>query len=166
MLNHHSGARSTEHAAEHGFEFAFGFVERRHDEHALAGSQAVGFEHVRSLQALEEAIALVDVVGSYAQIGGCGYAMALHEALGKILAAFELCAGFARSHNHHISHLGVGFEIVVNASHQRVFVAHHHHVDAVVDNELFNGIEVKRRYSHIFAVGTGATIARGDIEFA
>ena len=71
--------------------------------------------------------------------------MALHKSLGKILAAFELGASLAWTDNHHVGHLAIGLEIVVDASHKRVFIAHNHHVDVVFDDEGFHGVEVEWR---------------------
>ena len=49
FFDNHSAARSTEHAVEHLAEFFLSLVEVGDNEHALTGSQAVGFEHIRSL---------------------------------------------------------------------------------------------------------------------
>ena len=88
--------------------------------------------------------------------------MALHKSFGKILAAFELSTRLAWTDYHHVGNLAVGFEVVVDAGYQRVFVAHHHHIDVVFDNESLHSGEVERRESHIFAIGAGATVAGSD----
>ena len=74
--------------------------------------------------------------------------MALHEALGEVLAAFKTRALFARTDHRHV----FLFEVVVYALHQRIFVAHDYQVDMMVGYILFYGFEVGRRYIDVGTV--------------
>ena len=77
--------------------------------------------------------------------------MPLHEAFGKVLGAFQLCAGFRRPYHGYVLQQVVVGEIVVDAFHQGVFGAYDHHVDFVVNDELGNAIEVVGFDGHVFA---------------
>ena len=101
LLDDHRGAGVAEHAAQHLLQFALGFVQRGQDElqrgqdeHALAGAEAVGLQHVGSFEGFEEGEAFFQIGGGDALVAGGGDAVALHEAFGKLLAAFERGSGF------------------------------------------------------------------------
>ena len=68
--------------------------------------------------------------------------MALHEALGKVLGAFELCAGLRGSYDRDVTEARVGLEVIINAFHERVFGTNDNHVYGVVEYKLTYGIEV------------------------
>ena len=94
LLDDHFGRCLAEHAVEHLAQLALGLVERGHDEHALAGAESVGLEHIGGLQGLKEGAAFIHAVGREAAVARRGDAVAFHEALGKLLAAFEHRSGF------------------------------------------------------------------------
>ena len=103
LLDDHRCARLAKLAVEHCAEFTLGLVQIVDDEHALAGCQTVGLEHIGCLLTLEEAQSLVQIVVGYAQILRRGDAMPLHEALGKVLAALQLGTGGAGANHHDVA---------------------------------------------------------------
>ena len=56
----------------------------------------------------------------------------------------------------------VGAQLVVDATHQRVFGAHHHHVDGLVGHEGLDTLKVVYAHRHILTHLTGTGVAGGD----
>ena len=90
--------------------------------------------------------------------------MARHESLGKVFAAFKLCAGLRWANHLHALQRLVGIEIVGDASHQRVFIAHHQYADAIVGGKLSHSVEVHRRKWHIGAILRSVGIAWSNVK--
>ena len=102
FLYHHPAAcRSELPVEEHGAEFLFGFIEIIEDEHSLASRQAVGLQHIRGFEVFEIFQSLFQFFPVEGGMGGSGDAVAVHEALGKVFAAFQHGGIFHGSDHHH-----------------------------------------------------------------
>ena len=159
LLNHHRASGSAKAARQHTLEFAFSLLQIIDNEHTLAGSQAVGFEHIGGIEAFQEGKTLVDVFGSDALIGSRGNVVALHKTFGKVFAALELCARLRRSNHLHLRQFGSRMEKVGDTRHQWVFVAHHEHRYSVGSGKFAHGFKIHGRDGHIGAILCGAGIA-------
>ena len=87
FLYDHACGCVAEHPSEHLTKLMFRLVECGQDEHALAGTQAVGLEHVGWLQRLKESEAFFERRAVESLVAGGGDAVPLHECLGEVLAA-------------------------------------------------------------------------------
>ena len=89
FLDDHAATGIAEHAAQHLAQLLLCLVERRQDEHAFARAETIGLQHVGSLKRFQEGQAFCHVLTVERLVAGRGNVMALHEALGKVLRAFE-----------------------------------------------------------------------------
>ena len=154
-----------EHAVEHLPKLLLGSLEGRHNEHALAGSQPVGLQHIRRLERLQELTALFHRRAVEGLIGCRGDMVPFHEPFCKILTAFELGASLRRTDDRDVLRARVCLESVVDTLHQRILGTDDHHVDDVPDDEVFLSLEVIHPDGDILPHRCRARIARGDIEF-
>ena len=98
-------------------------------------------------------------------VAGCGYAMALHESLGKIFRPFEHSTRLRRADDSHMTGAGIGFQLVADTFHQRVFRSHHYHVNVFSGHEVLHRLKVGSIERHILAHFGRAGIARRHKKF-
>ena len=130
--------------SKHILQLTLGLVERGNDEHSLAGAEAVGLQHIRGLQGFQKRHALLQGVGSEGLVAGGGYAMALHEGLGKVFRPFKNGTGLRRTDDGNGGREGVGLQVVVDALHQWVLGTYHHHFYVFVNTEALDGLLCRR----------------------
>ena len=80
--------------------------------------------------------------------------------LGEILAPLKLCAFLRRAEHKHAATL----EIVLDSSHQRVFVANYNKLDAVCFHKIIYCSKIGRAYGHISPVASCAAVTRGYVK--
>ena len=85
LLDHYATRSITEHTAQHLLQLFLGLVECRQNQHTLTSAQAVGLQHIGSLECLQELQSLFQVFAIKGLIAGCGDVVTLHKGLGKIL---------------------------------------------------------------------------------
>ena len=142
FFNDHARGGQSEHAAEHFLQFLAGLLEGGQYEHAFAGAEAVGLEHVGRFEGGEEFQAFFQLGAVEGLVARRGYGVALHEGLGEVLAAFEPCSGLGGADDADLAQPGGGLEVVGDAVHQRVFGPYDEQSDVVVEGELADGGEV------------------------
>ena len=86
--------------------------------------------------------------------------MALHEALCKVLTAFEHGTRLRRTDNGNVACACVLPEIVVYSAHQWVFRTYHYHVDSVVCSKGFKLFELVYTYRNVLATSFCACVTR------
>ena len=165
LFNQHRSAGVAEHAAQHGFQLAACLIQRGEYQDAFASAETIGLQHVRSRQSGEKVQSGDQRVACHAEMARCGDAVAQHERLGEVLAAFQPCARTGGADDGNVARGFVFLESVVNALHQRVFRTDDHHIDAALQSEGFQAREVGRPDVDILAHAACSGIARGDVEF-
>ena len=85
FLDDHATRRIAEHTAQHLLQFALGIIQRRHYQHTLAGTQAVSLQHVGCFERFQKGQAFLQMLAVERLVARRRNAVALHEALGKIL---------------------------------------------------------------------------------
>ena len=163
FLDDHTAGGVAEHAAQHLAQLAFRLVERRQDEHTLAGTEAVGLQHIGRLEGFEESDALCEVLAIEGLVAGRGDVVALHERLGEVLRAFEHSTSLRRSDDGDVAGARIAAEVVIDATHQRVFRSYHHHVDGMVGSEGLQCLEVVDADGDVLAHTARSGIARCDV---
>ena len=88
--------------------------------------------------------------------------VAHHESFGKILAAFELSAGLARTDDGDMAERRILFKIIVNTFDQRVFGTHHHHIYLIGQGEILDGGEIVGLHIDVCAHLSRSGITGGD----
>ena len=131
-------------ACKHLAERAAGLFYVVDDEHALAGGEAVGLEHVGSFERSKEGIAVGHGVFSHCEVARGWYAVAPHEVFGEIFRAFEGSAVGAGAYDEQFSSVCLCLcgESFAQTLHERVFVAGHHEVDVVLAYGCVDSLEV------------------------
>ena len=165
LLDDHTGRGVAEHSAEHLTQLALRFVEGGEDEHALAGTQSVGLQHIGRLQGLKEGEASVECRAVEGLVTCGGDAMALHERLGEVFAALQASATGRGAYHGDGSGAGVVGKRIVDAVDERVFGTHHHHVDGVVGGEVLQFCEVVDTDGHVLTHMACSGISGSDVEF-
>ena len=89
--------------------------------------------------------------------------MTAHEALGKILRAFELGCCLAGTNDADAREAFVAFDVVVDAVDQGVFGAHDDHADLVLEAEVSNLVKLAHLDGDVLSVGTCASVAWGNV---
>ena len=163
LLDDDGGRSCTKHTIEHQAEFVASLVEGGEDEHALAGCQTVGLEHIGCLELFEETACLVVLLGVERAIAGGGDLMTAHEALGKVLRAFELGCCLAGTDDADACEALVAFDVVVDAVDQGVFGAHDDHADLVLEAEVSNLVKLAHLDGDVLSVGACASVAWGNV---
>ena len=98
-------------------------------------------------------------------IAGSGDVVALHETLGEILRTFEDGTSLRGANHGYVLRAGISLQFVVDAFYKGILRTNDDHVDAFLNDELLDGLEVVSLHSHVFATVAGTSIAWGDIEF-
>jgi len=150
-------ARSSIAGALHGLN---GLLARHGHHHALAERQAVGLDHDgqgRALNVFERSRRVVKYL-----VGGGGYAVLLHEVLGKDLAAlyhsralFRPEAGYAR-----------GLQRVHHAEAERVVRRDHGVVYLVLPGIGHGAVNIRRGHTGAYCVLRDPAVAGQDMYFA
>ena len=150
--------------ANHVLDGLFGLrVVLGHDD-ALPGRQATGLDHIRRLHRLQEGDRVADLSLAERAILRGGNAVALHELLGELLAAFQLCALLAGPNEGHVLEaFGFG-KMVDDAFGQRGFRSDDHHVDGLFADEGLHPGEVHGVEVDILSERRRAGIARSEEE--
>ena len=121
---------------EHVFDGFVGFVAVHADDDALAGSEAVGFDHARHADFIDEGLGRCHfgegVEGSRWDV------VLLHKFLGERLAAFETCSGLVRAEASQACFL----EGVHDAKGQRQFWTNDGEVDGFGFGEVHEALDV------------------------
>ena len=94
-----------------------------------------------------------------------GDVVAHHEGLGEVFRTLEHGTGFRRPYDRDSCGSRVVLEFIVNALHQWVFGAYHHHVDAIFKGERLYRLEVVGLDGHILAAIGCPSVAWGDEKF-
>ena len=89
LLDDHTAAGVAKHATQHLFQLLLGLLQRRQDEHAFACTEAVGLQHIGSLQRFQETQAILQMLPVKGLIGRRWDMMTLHECLGEVFRTFE-----------------------------------------------------------------------------
>ena len=88
--------------------------------------------------------------------------VALHESLGKILATFQFCPFFRWTYDHGVFGSIVIFQCIVDAIHKWIFGSNDNHVNLLVANKIFDGIEIVHLNVDIGAYFTCSSVAGSD----
>ena len=162
FLDHDRIAGMAETARQHLSELPLRLFERRHDQHALAGGQTVGLQHIGSLQGLQKRVRLLDVLFGETAITGRRNSVPRHEILSELLATLQTRAERGRPDHRDVADLAVLPEKVVYPAHQRLLGPHDDHVDVVRQHELLDRAEIGRIDIDIRAAKGRSGIARSD----
>jgi hypothetical protein len=132
-----------------------GKIHRHH--HALAGGKAVGLDHDRRALGIDVGMGGLDL-GEGLELRGRDL-VSRHEALGKVLGAFQLRGGFCRSEDAQVA----GTEHVDDAGRQRRFGTDHGGMHLLPLGVIGQGMDVGQRQvlKFLFACRTG--IARRHV---
>ena len=90
--------------------------------------------------------------------------MALHEALGKVLAALKYSTLLGRTNNRDGCQFGISLEVVIDTLYQRILGANNHHRDGIGKYECLDGVKVVGLHGHVLAHQCCTCIARSDEE--
>ena len=165
LLDDYARRSLTEHTAQHLAQLLLGLLQGGQDEHALAGTESVGFQDIGRLQGLEELNAFLHTGAVEGLVGSRGDAVALHESFGEVLAAFELSTGLRGTDDGNVTQLGIVAEEVVDALHQRVLRTHNDHVHLVGEYKVLDARKVIGLQGYVLAHGGGACVAGGNVQF-
>ena len=91
--------------------------------------------------------------------------MPVHERLGKLFAAFELCAFFRGPYNRYMLQCGIVGEVIIYALFERVFGAYHNHVYMIFPDKGTYGVKVVGCHIDIVAPLCGSCVTRSNKEF-
>ena len=91
--------------------------------------------------------------------------MALHEFLGKFLAAFQLRPVFGRAYDWNIRQDWIACEVVGYAFHKRVFRAYYHHVYLFLYGEFAYILKIIGLDVNVFSGCHGSGVAGCYIQF-
>ena len=102
---------------QHLFQLMLGFLQVVQYQHTLAGGKAVSLQHVGGFERGQELLTLFQGLGGESAIRCRGDTVALHELLGKILAAFQHGTLRLGADNHHVLQVVTLLKIVSNTGH-------------------------------------------------
>ena len=159
LLDDHSAAGTSKHTAQHLLQFLLGLFQRGEDEYSLSGTQTIGFQDVRSLQCPEEGLAFGECLAGEGLVGSRGNMVALHEALGKVLAALQHGTLTGGTDDGNILQSLIGLEIIVDSLHQGVFGTYHDHVDALGEDKGLDAFEIIGLEGYVLTHTLGSGIA-------
>jgi hypothetical protein len=164
LLDDYLGRGVAEHTTQHLLKLFLGLLQRGKDEHALAGCQTVGLEHIGSLQGLQKAQTLLNGGAVEGGVGRRGDVVALHEGLGEILASLEHGTLTRGTDDGDGGGAHVVLEVVVDAVDQRILGAYDDHVDLMRKHEVLQPVEIVDADGHVLAHGRRTGIARSNVE--
>ena len=91
-----------------------------------------------------------------------GDMVALHECLGEILGPLQYRTSFRGTDDRDVLGAHVSLHIIVDTLYQWVFRTDNHHVDLLVDTELFHCLKVIRLHGNILTAVAGSRITWGN----
>src|SRR5690606_3588504 len=90
--------------------------------------------------------------------------MPCHEALGKILAPFQLRPLLLRPDNRNMSEISPAEEIIMDTYNQGLLGSDYNHVNRMFDHKVHNAVEIGHTECDVLAVLARAGISRCDVQ--
>src|SRR5690606_21373179 len=90
--------------------------------------------------------------------------MPCHEALGKILAPFQLRPLLLMPDNRNMPEISPAEVIIMDTFYQGLLGAHYNHVNRMFDHKVRNAVEIGHTECDVLAVPARAGISRRDVQ--
>jgi hypothetical protein len=149
-------------AGEHVGHRRLGLRQGPGDDHALAGSEAVGLDDDRRAALAQVGQRRLELAEG--GVGCRGNVVPGEEGLAEGLGTLELCCAGAGTE----AAQALRFEVIDHACHERRFRAHDRQADVLAAHEIRERVEIHRVDGHVLhaRIEGRAGIARGDVDAA
>ena len=165
FLDDHTTGGIAEHTAQHLFQFLLRLVKSGEDQHTFSGTKTVRLQHIGWLERFQEGQTFLHVLAIESLIACGGDMVTHHKVFGEVLRAFQHGTSLRGADDGDILRADISLQLIVDALYQWVFRTNHHHVDAFLDAECLDGLEVVGLHGYVLAAVARSGITRCDIQF-